>query len=93
MGSGLELGAIVATVIVVLIVIVLILVFILALALRRMAKKQVVNSQDNPEYLSKEIMQLKYLVLHRLESGTACRHPISSSHAFRSVFSYMQEET
>ena len=51
-GSGLELGAIVAIVIIVLIMIVLgvlILVFILALVRRRMAKK-VVKSLDNPEY-------------------------------------------
>ena len=60
-GSGLELGVIVAIVIVVLIVVVLgvlILVFILALALRR-SKKQVlmVNSFNNPEYSGKlEIM-------------------------------------
>ena len=68
-------GAIVAIVIVVLIVVVLILVFILALALRRMAKKQVqtVNSQ---EYSGKDIMQLKYPVLH---SGMVCMGPISST--------------
>ena len=51
-GSGLELGAIVAIVIIVLIVIVLgvlILVFILTLAWKRMSRK-VVKSLDNPEY-------------------------------------------